>query len=482
MRYRQLLKIAQGGMAAVHVGAVEGGLGFRQFVAIKEPHRHLLEDSSYRVLLQEEARLGALLRHTNIVSIRDVVLRDEGSVWLVMDYVEGVDFGELVDEGRASDSPIPPSAVVQIVLDAAEGLAAAHELTDEKGRLLGLIHRDISPQNILIGRDGVARVSDFGVAKFKRSDGRSTTAGKLRGKVAYMAPEYLQGQPFDTRLDVFALGVVLWEGLSGARLFRGDSEGETLLRILSHDAPAIRTLRPELPAAVDDVLAAALAKEPGERFASARAFAAALASATRGTPLEASRLDVRTTVERLVGPRLDARRETLRQFYEEEPSVASLRRPDQGRSASHDDAASPREASAEHSAPSPAHVAEPTTSPSVERGGVTSLRGIIGLLALLALALGGVAGVLIRPPTATPAASSASSLATPLPANSQAVANGSPPSLASPLPANSPSLAVDGGVSPPVAPTSTPRLPATVRPAVAPATAKTPPPNPYGNP
>ena len=224
-------------MATVFLGSLQGALGFRQIVAIKRPHPHLLEDRSFRDALLREARLAAGIHHANVVDVRDVEVVGE-AVQLVMDYIEGASLGDLVGICAREGKRVPPGIVVRVVLDACAGLHAAHELTDDDGRALGLVHRDVSPQNVLVGVDGVARVTDFGIAKCMEASDPGTSRETLKGKAGYMAPEYVRGETIDRRADVFALGIVLWEALQGRRLFRGQSDAETLERDALGSRPA----------------------------------------------------------------------------------------------------------------------------------------------------------------------------------------------------------------------------------------------------
>ena len=219
LRYEPLVKIASGGMATVHLGAMRGELGFRQLVAIKRPHQHLLDDEAFRSTLMTEARLAASIHHANVVAVRDIETFGD-SVQLVMDYIAGASLGDLILAWSKDDGPrLAPSVAVRVVLDACAGLHAAHELADDAGKSLGLVHRDVSPQNILVGVDGLARVADFGIAKCADVSGAPTTRGSLKGKVGYMAPEYVRGMDLDRRADVFALGVVLWSRSSASASF-----------------------------------------------------------------------------------------------------------------------------------------------------------------------------------------------------------------------------------------------------------------------
>jgi serine/threonine-protein kinase len=320
-RYATLLKLASGGMASVWVGTVRGGLGFRQLVAIKKPHPHLVETAEHRAELLAEAALASSIHHANVVDVRDVeVVGDEVS--LVMDYVEGASLSEILGRLQSKGGRLPPGCALRICLDALAGLHAAHELHDDRGRPVGLVHRDVSPQNVLVGTDGIARVVDFGVAKFRKKD-HSTTTGQLKGKIAYMSPEYLRNEAIDRRLDVFAMGVVLWESLTGRRLFRGAHDADTLQNVLGLKPGKVAELVPEA-AAIDAVLEGALAKDPSQRFASAAAMSAALESAARSAGIVGSPRDVSAVVLGLFGDELAQRRETIREKLVNEPSVASL--------------------------------------------------------------------------------------------------------------------------------------------------------------
>ena len=320
-RYETLFQLARGGMATVYVGTVRGAFGFRQLVAIKRPHDHLLSDPDYKRDLLTEARLASLIHHANVVDVRDVESVDQ-HVSLVMDYVEGASLGELIQNGVSGGPRVTPALAVRIILDACAGLHAAHELVDERGRPVQLVHRDISPQNLLVGVDGTTRVADFGVAKVERKGG-GTTDGHLKGKLAYMAPEYLRGQPIDRRFDVFGMGIVLWEGLTGKRLFRGEHEADTMRRVLDLSAPLVSSVAPEIGTAFDAVVDTALAKPIEHRFQNASAMASALEASAREAGLVASHRDVAELVRASVGAKLEERRALIRQHMANETSVLS---------------------------------------------------------------------------------------------------------------------------------------------------------------
>lgn len=300
-RFAALIKIASGGTATVYVGA--RGVG-HELVALKRPHAHVLDDPRQRAEVMREAGVAQALRHPNVVGVRDVeTLGDE--IQLVMDYVEGSALGALIALAARQEGRLPVGVTVRIVLDACAGLAAVHAQRDASGNLLGLVHRDVSPQNILVGLDGRSRVTDFGLAKAVYAGAPSTTQGTLKGKLGYMAPEYVSRGEVDGAVDIFAMGVVLWEALAGRRLFRGDNEAQTLDRVLRETPAALSAVDPEL-APFDPVVARATAKDPARRFGSALDLAAALSEVADGRVATWS--DVARYVHGTVGAELTDRR------------------------------------------------------------------------------------------------------------------------------------------------------------------------------
>ena len=311
-------------MATVFLGSLEGALGFRQLVAIKRPHPHLLENPGFRDALLREARIAAGIHHANVVDVRDVEIVGD-AVQLVMDYIEGASLGDLVRVCASEGRHLQPGVAVRVVLDACAGLHAAHELTDDEGHPLGLVHRDVSPQNVLVGVDGVARVTDFGIAKCIESSDPGTSRESLKGKVGYMAPEYVRGQEVDRRADVFALGVVLWEALCGRRLFRGQSDAETLERVLSATVPPVSEASQGL-APLDAVIARALDRDPALRFPTTEAMAHELELVASPHGLVAGAPDVGRFVRETLGPRLEERRRALREARTDPPPGVARKR------------------------------------------------------------------------------------------------------------------------------------------------------------
>jgi serine/threonine-protein kinase len=273
-RYLLFGEIASGGMATVHIGRLIGPVGFSRTVAIKKLHPQFAKDPEFVSMFLDEARLAARIRHPNVVSTLDVVAL-EGELFLVMDYVQGASLSQLFGALFRAKQRMPPQVVSGIVIDTLLGLHAAHEATNDHGHPLGIVHRDISPQNVLVGADGIARVVDFGVAK-AASRAQTTRDGQLKGKLSYMAPEQLKLAAVDRRTDVFAVAIVLWEALAGRRLFAADDTPAIVARILTAEPDPPSRYAPGIPSAVEDVVMRGLAKSPASRFASAREMARAL--------------------------------------------------------------------------------------------------------------------------------------------------------------------------------------------------------------
>ena len=307
-RYELHEEIASGGMASVHLGRLMGPAGFSRTVAIKRLHPQYAKDASFVAMFMDEARLAAAIQHPNVVPTLDVVVTD-GELFHVMDYVEGASVATIAKAG--SDAVSPPVAVA-IGRDLCAGLHAAHEARGPDGAPLGIVHRDVSPQNVLVGRDGVARVLDFGVAKAV-SRSQTTRDGSIKGKVPYMAPEQLRAQGVDRRADVYAAGVVLWELLAGRRLFAADDPAAVIAMVLDPAVPSLRALNDAVDARLEDIVRRALSVDRSDRFATADELREALeASGPAASSRQVGRL-----VDRLVGAELDGRLEAIERMNEE---------------------------------------------------------------------------------------------------------------------------------------------------------------------
>ncbi len=300
-RYEIVRRIASGGMATVFRARVRGVDGFSRAVAIKLCHPHLREDPAFVAMFLDEARIASSIHHANVVATLD--LGREDSLYIVMEYVDGGRLSDLLRPKGAPMQRIAAPIALRIMLDALAGLEAAHEALDERGQPLLIVHRDVSPQNILVGRDGVTRVADFGIAK-AAARASVTATGQVKGKLAYMAPEQLRGAPIDRRIDVFAAAIVLWEMLTGRRLFAADSEAEVTGRVLNAQIEPPSAHAPDIPPALDAALLRALSRTVEDRTASARAFAdeleqcgVTIASSRAVAALVAERLAVETAVD-----------------------------------------------------------------------------------------------------------------------------------------------------------------------------------------
>ena len=280
-RYELIRSIASGGMATVHLGRALGEGGFERLVAIKVMHAHLAEEPEFVAMFLDEARLAARIRHPNVVGTIDIQ-RDEQGLILVMDYVEGPSLQRVLRAFAKKHNGGPPIDVgLRIFVDALSGLHAAHELRGADGEPLNLVHRDVTPQNILIGVDGIAQITDFGVARAE-SRLQTTRAGVVKGKICYMAPEQIRSEPIDRRTDVYAAGVVLWEILTGQRLIRGDNDGAQMEKILRGQHPTPSEVSPTVPEAISAACMRALAAAPADRYPTAAAFAEAVETAAAG--------------------------------------------------------------------------------------------------------------------------------------------------------------------------------------------------------
>ncbi|MFO0670416.1 MAG: serine/threonine-protein kinase [Polyangiaceae bacterium] len=295
-------KIAAGGTASVHLA--RDARGPARCLAVKRLHPHLAGDAQLGLMMLDEGRLTRRIRSPFVVQTVDVVV-EAGEIVVVMEHVLGEALSALLRRG-GRERPAAPAVVAAILVDVLRGLHAAHELTGEDGTALHLVHRDVSPQNVLVGADGIARVVDFGIAK---AVGRvaTTQAGALKGKLAYMAPEQLLGRGVDRRTDLFAASTVLWEALTGQRLFGGVSEATTVQRIIGGTIAPPSTLREGVPQALDAVVLRGLAREPSERFATADEMAVAISAAVD----LASPADVARWVDLLVHDEIEERRARL---------------------------------------------------------------------------------------------------------------------------------------------------------------------------
>ncbi len=315
-RYVLYGEIAAGGMATVHFGRLSGPVGFSRTVAIKRLHPQFAKDPEFVTMFLDEARLAGRIRHPNVVPTLDVVAT-EGEIFLVMEYVQGESLSRLARSMKMQNQRIPPRILATVMSGVLHGLHSAHEAKDEQGHPLSIVHRDVSPQNILVGTDGTTRVLDFGVAK---AAGRlqSTREGQIKGKISYMAPEQLSGGHVTRATDIYAAAVVLWECLVGHRLFEGDNEAMIVVRALEGRVQPPSVFVHGLPAEVDAVIMKGLARDPAQRFGTAREMALALERAFGVVPAS----EIGEWVEAIAGAELNKRAQTIAEI--ESSSVSNV--------------------------------------------------------------------------------------------------------------------------------------------------------------
>jgi eukaryotic-like serine/threonine-protein kinase len=299
-RYELLMPLARGGMAIVWAARLRGTRGFEKLVAIKTMLPDMSDDAGFEQMFLDEAKLAARVRSPHVVETLDLG-EERGVLYIVMEWVDGEPLNEIM---RAASrlGPMPLDVCVSIIMQACAGLHVAHELKDEQGQRLELVHRDISPHNVLVGYDGIAKVTDFGIAKAMALGVSSTQVGEVKGKTAYMSPEQAIGGALDCRSDVFALGVVLYQLSTGTHPFRGQTDGETIANIVLPDPPRRPTSFVQgYPPELERVVLKALAKEVGQRHRTASALLDDLHRAMPGSGMGYEKIG--SYVESLLGSR-----------------------------------------------------------------------------------------------------------------------------------------------------------------------------------
>ena len=376
-RYVLYGELASGGMATVHFGRLSGPVGFSRTVAIKRLHPQYAKDPEFVTMFLDEARLCGRIRHPNVVPTLDVVAT-EGEIFIVMEYVAGEALSKLMKTAQQRQIPIPARVAATIMSSVLHGLHSAHQTKDEHGRQLGIVHRDVSPQNILVGSDGTTRVLDFGVAK---AAGRiqTTRDGQVKGKIAYMPPEQLSGGVVSRQSDIYAASVVLWEALTGHRLFDGETEAIVLVRAIEGKVDPPSMFNAQLDYATDAVVMRGLARDPAQRFTTARDMALAIEQ-TIGL---ASPYEVGEWVETVAADEI-ARR--ARSIAEIESASVNASAPRIG--------LAPQPAEPPHSQVSSISVSRPaisTHAPPKSRRGARTFLVLAALLAMAGMTLGGFA-------------------------------------------------------------------------------------------
>jgi serine/threonine protein kinase len=298
-KYRVIKRLEAGGMAEVYLGEAVSVQGFKKKVAIKRVLPHLAQNESFIEMFLDEARLSARLNHTNIVSVFDISKRED-TYFLIMEFIDGVNLKRVMESLTKRGQRMRLGEAVHLCIEACRGLSYAHDLTDENGKPLGIVHRDISPPNIMVTRRGEVKLADFGLAKASTQI-QTTDPGVVKGKFSYLSPEAANGLEVDARADIFALGIVLWEMLAGKRLFWGENDYATVKLIQKANIPRLAPLNREVDENFEEVLARALARDPRARYQTAREFGEALSDYIFSHRLMVSAYDLANMVESVTG-------------------------------------------------------------------------------------------------------------------------------------------------------------------------------------
>lgn len=269
-RYRVIKRLASGGMAEVFVAESAGIEGFRKQVAIKRVLPQLSKNEQFISMFLDEARLCGRLSHSNVVSVFDIGVGDS-TYFIVMEYVDGADLKQVIEHQKKLAKPMPVESACFIATKICQGLAYAHDLHTPEGEDLGIVHRDVTPANVLITRNGEIKIVDFGLAKAS-SQLAASDAGVIKGKFGYLAPETVMELGVDRRVDVFAAGIILWEMLAGKRLFLGDTDYATVKLVRDAVIPSLKPINPDVPPELEQILRTALAKDRDARYQTARDF------------------------------------------------------------------------------------------------------------------------------------------------------------------------------------------------------------------
>ncbi len=276
-KYALLAKLATGGMGEIFLARLQGEGGFEKLVVVKRLLPELVADPQFVAMFLNEARIAAKLSHGNICDVYELG-QEDGQYYIAMQYLQGVPFSRVAQEETSADSTAHLRLLSGLVQQACEGLHHAHELEDIDGNPLGLVHRDVSPSNLFVTADGILKVLDFGIAKAQGTPSQ-TSKGSIRGKVPYMSPEQIRGEPLDRRSDIYSLGVVLYEALTRRRLFRRESPFLVAKAILEETPPPANQVVPAVPAALSAVVRRAMSRDRRQRYATSRALGAAIGEA-----------------------------------------------------------------------------------------------------------------------------------------------------------------------------------------------------------
>ncbi len=311
-RYQLLAQVGRGGMGVVWLARLRGARGFNRLVAVKTLVSEVTDRTRFEDMMLEEARIASLIHHPNVVQTLELG-EDNGLLYLVMEWVSGESLRYLMKELEGKRT-VPLRIAVNLVAQALRGLHAAHELRDQNGAELGVVHRDVSPQNLIVTLQGELKLLDFGIAKATNEESSDTATGEVKGKYAYMAPEQVLGQAVDRRSDLFAVAIILYELTTGRHPFRRETSAGTINGLVS-DEPIAQpsSVSPGFPLELERVLMRALEKDPERRFATAEDFRRELEEALPSQNPEATELEVRRFLNRAMGARERERRAAVHQ-------------------------------------------------------------------------------------------------------------------------------------------------------------------------
>jgi serine/threonine-protein kinase len=297
-RYKVLKKLDSGGMAEVFLGSAESLQGFKKRVAIKRVLPHLAENRKFMAMFLDEARLSLHLNHANVVQTFDIGVADN-TYFIVMEYVDGSNLKTVLEVAESHGSPIPVANSVFILIEVLKALSYAHELIDDQGRSLGIVHRDVSPPNVLISKRGEVKLVDFGLAKAV-GQLEHTDPGIVKGKFSYLSPEAAAGLEVDSRADIFAAGILLYEMLTGRRLFLGETDLQTLELVRRAEVPSVLPLNPQVPPPLEQVVQRALSRDIHGRYQSAREMGDALAHVLFAHNMKVTNFDIGSLVSEVL--------------------------------------------------------------------------------------------------------------------------------------------------------------------------------------
>jgi eukaryotic-like serine/threonine-protein kinase len=379
-KYTLLRKIATGGMAELFLAIQKSVAGFEKLIVIKRILPSMNHDKGFIEMLLHEARIAATLSHANIVQIFDVG-QHEGSYYIAMEHVHGEDLRSIVRQMRKKQvSEFPLEHALSILLAVCGGLAYAHDKRDLDGSPLGIVHRDISPQNVVVTFSGDVKIVDFGIAKSETKMPTETRSGKLKGKVPYMSPEQARGEPLDSRSDIFAVGVMLFELTTGKRLFKGQSEFETLKLICERDYPLPSQVRPGYPPDLERIVVRALTKNRNERYQTAKEMQADLEEFVRNERIPTSNIALTEFMQGLFEEKLASQKQEM---LEGKALADIIDLQQSGEMPAMDDPSNPRLSQSVLSAPAAARTLTDTAAMGKKRGGGMAI-AFVALVAMVA--------------------------------------------------------------------------------------------------